>query len=197
METAVDIEAHERNMNSTSIVTVIVVMAIVTMTFGAMIAVFIYRSLAPKYWGHVTIPTLLWLTTALLIASSLTFEKARHILLANDQRGFFHWMKWTCALATLFLVGQVMAWWQLLHEGLVLKNNPHSWFIFLFSGLHGMHIVAGLLGIVYLLVRTHEPASGPRFQAQTRVITRGVAICWHYLDFLWILLFALLLAWKR
>lgn len=184
-------------MNATSLVTVIVVLAIFTMTFGAMIAVFIYRSLAPKYWGHLQIPALLWFTTVLLLASSMTFEKARRLLTANDQRGFFAWMKWTCALAVLFLLGQVVAWWQLLHSGLILNKNPHSWFIFLFSGLHGFHILAGLAGIAYLLARTREPASGPRFQAQTRVLARGVSICWHYLDFLWIVLFALLLIWKR
>ena len=197
METAVDTAAHERSMSATSRITVIVILATVTMTFGAMIAVFMYRSFAPKYWGHVQLPALLWVTTALLLASSATFEKARLVLAVNDQQGFYHWMQWTFALATAFLVGQVLAWWQLLHTGLVLAKNPHSWFIFLFSGLHGAHIIGGLLGIGYLIMRTREPASGRRYQAQTRVVAKAVSICWHYLDFLWILMFVLLLVWKR
>ncbi len=197
MEAAADTAAHERNMNSTSQITVIVILATVTMTFGAMIGVFMYRSLAPKYWGHVQMPALLWITTSLLLASSYTFERARRVLAVNDQRGFHRWMQWTFGLAAVFLVGQVLALWQLLHGGLVLAKNPHSWFIFLFSGLHGAHIIGGLLGIAYLLFRTREPASGPKYQVQTRVVAKAVAICWHYLDFLWIVMFVLLLTWKR
>jgi cytochrome c oxidase subunit 3 len=188
---------REREMTSLSLVTVTVILATVTMTFGAMIAVFFYRSLAPQFWGHLNVPPLLWLTTGILLASSVTFEKARQLLAHNDQPGFHRLMRWTTGLALLFLLGQIAAGYQILHSGLVLANNPHSWFIFLFSGLHGAHIFAGLIGIAYLLLRTREPASGPRFQMTTRVVARSVSICWHYLDFLWLLMFLLLLLWKR
>ncbi|MBV9674980.1 MAG: cytochrome c oxidase subunit 3 [Acidobacteriaceae bacterium] len=188
---------REREMNSLSLVTVIVILATVTMTFGAMIAVFFYRSLAPRFWGHLKISPILWLTTAILVVSSFTFEKARQRLAQNDQIGFHRLIRWTTGLAVAFLVGQAAAGFQILHSGVVLANNPHSWFIFLFSGLHGIHIVAGLIGLAYLLIRTKEPASGPRFQMTTRVVARSVSICWHYLDFLWLLMFTLLLLWKR
>ena len=197
VDTVVDVKTHERSLNLTSLVTVVVILATVTMTFGAMIAVFFYRSLDEKYWGHVQLPALLWITTALLIVSSGTFEQANRVLKNNDQAGFHQWMRWTFGLALTFLVGQILAGWQLLHQGLVLSKNPHSWFIYLFSGLHGIHIIGGLMGIAYLLWRTREPAGGPKFQVQTRVTARGVAVCWHYLDFLWLVLFALLLTWKR
>jgi cytochrome c oxidase subunit 3 len=188
---------REREMTSLSLVTVIVILATVTMTFGSMIAVFFYRSLAPQFWGHLKISPLLWVTTATLLFSSMTFEKAQEHLSQNDQVGFYHLLQWTTGLGVLFLLGQIAAGYQILHSGVVLANNPHSWFIFLFSGLHGIHIVAGLIGLAYLLWRTREPASGPRYQMTTRVLARGVSICWHYLDFLWLLMFALLLLWKR
>ena len=192
-----DTAAQERSLINTSRVTVTVILGTVTMTFGALIAVFFYRSAAPKYWGHLQIPHLLWLTTALLLASSWTFEHARGRLEQHDQLGFHQWMRATFALAIGFLAGQVASWFLLLKGGLVLANNPHSWFIFLFTGLHGAHILGGLVGIGYLLWRTREPASGPRFQMYTRVISRGVGVCWHYLDFLWLVLFSLLLVWRR
>ena len=188
---------REREMTSLSLVTVIVILATVTMTFGAMIAVFLYRSLAPQFWGHLVISPLLWLTTGILLVSSITFEKARQHLVQNDQAGFYRLLRWTTVLAVMFLLGQIAAGFQILHSGVVLAKNPHSWFIFLFSGLHGVHIVAGLIGLGYLLLRTREPASGPRFQMTTRVVARSVSICWHYLDFLWLLMFMLLLLWKR
>jgi cytochrome c oxidase subunit III len=189
--------AQERELNSLTLVTTVVVLATVTMTFGAMIAVFFIRSLAPRFWGHLQVPGLLWVTTAILVASSITFELARKHLKANDQVGFFRLMIWTAGLGLLFLIGQITAWIQILRSGIILANNPHSWFVFLFSGLHGLHIVLGLGGLGYLLARTREPAGGRKYQMKTRVAAGGISIFWHYLDFLWIVMFVLLLTWRR
>jgi cytochrome c oxidase subunit 3 len=197
MPSSTDFIARERDLNSLSVLTVTVVLATVTMTFGAMIAVFLIRSQAPLFWGRISLPRLLWFTSAVLLASSVTLEMARKRLGRNDQRGFFRLMAWTTALGLIFLAGQIAAWLQILHSGVILAKNPHSWFIFLFTGLHAVHILVGLGGLAYLLVRTREPASGPKYQMNTRVVANGVSIFWHYLDFLWIVLFTLLLTWRR
>lgn len=189
--------ARERELNSMSNVTMIVVLAIVTMTFGAMITVFIVRSQVPKFWGHLQLPHLLWITTAILLASSGTLEVARRALAVNNQSRFFALTAITTVLGVLFLGGQLTAWFQILNSGLVLARNAHSWFIFLFSGLHGLHILLGLGGLALLLVRTFRPVGGRKYQMNTRVIANGVSIFWHYLDFLWVLLFVLLLSWRR
>ncbi|MBV9302309.1 MAG: cytochrome c oxidase subunit 3 [Acidobacteriaceae bacterium] len=197
MSPATDSIARERDLNSLSVLTVTIALATVTMTFGAMIAAFLIRSLAPRFWHPITLPRILWATTAILLSSSITFEAARRRLRRNDQPGFFRLMTWTTALGVVFLAGQITAWFQILRSGVILTRNPHSWFIFLFTGLHGLHILAGLAGLGYLLFRTYEPASGPKYQMNTRVIANAVSIFWHYLDFLWIVLFVLLLAWRR
>lgn len=197
VQSSLETTARQRELNSTSVLTVIVVLATVTMTFGAMIAVFFVRAQKSMFWGHIQIPALLWVTTALLLASSATLEAARRHLVEGDQRSFFRVAAWTTTLAVLFLLGQLASWLQILHSGVVLANNPHSWFIFLFSGLHGLHILLGIGGLAYLLVRTKDPASGPKYQMNTRAIAMGTAIYWHYLDFLWLVLFGLLLLWRR
>jgi cytochrome c oxidase subunit III len=197
VQSASEIVKKERELNSLSIFTVVVVLATVTMTFGAIITVFVIRSQAPLFWGPLKIPGTLWFTTAVLLASSTTLEKARLLLARNDQHRFFVWMAWTAGLGLIFLAGQLTAWVQILHSGIVLARNPHTWFIFLFSGLHGLHILLGLGGLAYLLIRTRVPASGPKYQMKTRVVTNGVSVFWHYLDFVWVVLFALLLTWRR
>lgn len=197
MQTANEAVTWERELNSLALLTVTVVLATATMTFGAMIAVFVIRSRAPLFWGHLEIPDILWATTAILLASSVTFERARRRLTRNDQAGFFRLTLWTAVLGVLFLFGQIAAWLEILGSGTVLVNNPHSWFIFLFTGLHGLHIVLGLVGLGYLLFRTRAPASGPKYQMKTRVVANGVSVFWHYLDLIWIVLFGLLLTWRR
>jgi cytochrome c oxidase subunit 3 len=196
VESATQPVAHERDLNSLSLLTVSVVLATVTMTFGALITVFVVRSEGRIWWGTLQVPRVLWATTALLIASSVILEGARRKLQANDQRAFFRRMLWTTALGVLFLAGQIDAWFAVMHSGIVLAHNAHSWFVFLFTGLHGLHIVVGLSGLIYLLVRTREPASGPKYQMTTRVIANGVSVFWHYLDFIWLVLFVLLLTWR-
>ena len=197
MQTVTEPAARERELKSLSIVTSIVVLAIVTMTFGAMITVFFVRSNAALYWEHLHIPPVLWASTVMLVASSVLLELARRKLARHNRTRFFQLAAWATGLGVLFLLGQLTAWFQVLHSGVVLARNPHSWFIFLFSGLHGLHILLGLAGLGYLLLRTRLPASGPKYQMTTRALATGVTLFWHYLDFLWLVLFALLLLWRR
>ena len=184
-------------MNSLSVLTAGVVLATVTMTFGAMIAVFLIRSQAPKFWGQIELPKILWFTTAILLSSSVTLEAARKALALNRQTKAFRLLAATTLLAFLFMFGQATAWIQVLRSGVDLHHNSHSWFIFLFTGLHGLHILLGIAGLTYLVIRTREEVSGPKYLMKTRVVTRGVSLFWHYLDFLWLVLFGLLLVWRR
>lgn len=186
----------ERDFSSTALLTTGLVLAAATMTFGALITVFFIRSQG-KLWGHLTIPSMLWVTTAILLASSATLERGRRALHVNRQRFAFREFSITLVLGGGFLLGQILAWVQVVRSGVVLANNSHSWFIFLFIALHGLHILLGLTGVGALAMRTKEPAGGPRYVAKTRAITLGVSIFWHYLSVLWVVLFGLLLLWKR
>jgi cytochrome c oxidase subunit 3 len=197
VQAAVEPVSRERELNSLSILTVTVALATVTMTFGAIIAVFVIRSEAETFWGHMRVPSVLWATTGVLLISSAAFESARRRLMRHDQPGFFRLCGITAGLGVLFLAGQAAAWLQILHSGVVLSQNPHSWFVFLFTALHGLHILIALAGLGWLLFRTREPASGPKYQMNTRVVANGVSVFWHYLDFIWVVLFVLLLTWRR
>jgi len=198
METAAeDLVARERNLTSLSNITLIFTLTAVSMTFGALIVVFLMRALREDYWKPIHLPGILWFSTAVLLASSVLFHRARKKLLRGDSDGFHALMTWTMGAGVLFLLSQVSAGAEILRSGVVLDNNPHSWFIFLFSGLHALHIVAGLAGLAVLWYRTRERVSGPRYQMGTRAASRAVGIFWHYVDAMWMVLFALLIFWKR
>jgi cytochrome c oxidase subunit 3 len=198
MQTAVnDLVAHERNLKSLSTITLAVTLAGVTMTFGALIVVFLLRGLRQEFWTQIRLPGILWFSTAVLLGSSWLFEKARQELMADRREKFNRMMLWTTGLGVLFLLSQVVAGFQIISSGVVLTDNPHSWFIFLFGGLHGLHIIAGLIGFSVLYYRTRERRTGPRYQMGTRAAARGVGIFWHYMDVMWIVLFGLLLFWRR
>ena len=197
MYTAPEIVARERELNSLYMVTAIVVLVIVTATFGALIFVFLWRSQNGYLWEHLRIPSLLWVTTPILLTSSVLLERARRSLNAGDRTGFLRFLQWTTGLGLLFLIGQGAAWLQVMRSNVILQFDKHTWFIFLFSGMHALHILAGVGGLAYLLYRASEPASGPLFQMTTRALTNALAVFWHYLGFMWVLLFGLLLTWRR
>jgi len=189
--------ASERSLNSLSNITLIVTLAGVSMTFGALIAVFLLRALQDQFWTHIQLPAILWVSTGFLVASSVLFEVARRRLAAGNTEAFNRMILWTLALGVLFLLGQIAAGIQIIRSGVVMNNNPHSWFVFLFGGLHALHILAGLIGLYVLYYRTRERVTGPRYQMGTRAGARGVGIFWHYMDAMWLLLFGLLLFWRR
>lgn len=193
---APDMAARERELNSLYIVTVVVILVVVTATFGALIFVFWWRSQNQYLWEHLQIPSLLWLTTLILLASSVLLERARKAMRTN-QPLFYRDLQWTTGLGVLFLIGQACAWLQVMHSNAGLANDKHHFFILLFSGIHGVHIVAGLGALGYLVYRAHEQVSGPRYQMTTRAYTNAFSIFWHYLGFVWIVLFVLLLTWRR
>ncbi|HXE15400.1 MAG TPA: cytochrome c oxidase subunit 3 [Bryobacteraceae bacterium] len=186
-------QQREKQLNGLYTIGLIGTLAFVTVTFSALIVVFVIRSHNSFNWTGIILPPVLWADTVLLIASSLTYEKGHAKLRNDDQRGFYRWTLYSFGLGVLFLLGQLAAWWQILRAGQLVTNNPHSSFFFILSGMHGLHIVVGLAGLGALLYRTHEPASGPRWQMNTRVLANAVAIFWHYLDGLWVVLFGLLL----
>jgi cytochrome c oxidase subunit 3 len=189
--------SRQRELNSLYVMTAVVVLIIVTTTFGALIFAFFWRSQNGYLWQHIQLPSLLWITTAILLVSSITLERSRKALQADDQPHFLNALRWTAGLGAVFLIGQAAAWFQIMHSNVVLETDKHSWFIFLFSGLHGVHIIAGLAGLGYLLYRARTQGSGPRYQMTTVAWGNALAIFWHYLGFVWIVLFVLLLTWRR
>jgi cytochrome c oxidase subunit 3 len=186
-------QQREKQLNGLYTIGLIGTLAFVTVTFTALILVFVIRSRNSFNWTGIILPPVLWADTVLLIASSLAYEKGHARLRKDDQSGFYRWILCSFGLGVLFLFGQLAAWWQILRAGQLVTNNPHSSFFFILSGMHGLHIIVGLAGLGALLYRTHEPASGPRWQMNTRVLANAVAIFWHYLDGLWVVLFGLLL----
>ncbi len=176
---------------------ILIGLGIVTITFGTLVFAFVYRSFSAQNWLPIELPRVLWVSTAILLASSAVLGVAQRKVKQGREVSFHTLVKAATGLGLLFLCLQLAAWFQILHSGVLVDSNPHSAFIFIFSGMHGVHILLGLAGLFYLLHRTKIPVSGPKYRMTTRVWANAVAIFWHYLNFVWIALFAVLLVWKR
>jgi cytochrome c oxidase subunit III len=159
----------------------------ILMFFMALVSAYIVRKDMPNSaWIQLTVPRILWLNTAILIASSFTLARSRSRFLANDDAGFRHWWGVTTILGIFFLVGQVMAWRQLAAAGVFLATNPASSFFYVFTAAHGLHLLGGVLALLFVAFRpTHRLTKG--------TATEVVSMYWHFMDGLWVFLFLLLL----
>jgi cytochrome c oxidase subunit III len=173
-----------------------VAMAAITMTFAAFTSAMIIRQGSSYDWQHFALPSILYLDTAFLLASSLVLELARQKVRAfvggaQKQRSAataYLWM--TLGLGLLFVAGQYMAWLKLRSEGLYLASTPSSSFFYLFTVLHALHILGGLAGLTLVIWRFSKPLPTLRLSTLSTV-----SYYWHFVDVLWIYL--LLLLWMR
>lgn len=185
----------QRSAPHTYRVTLWILIAAIVMMFAALTVAYIMLS-EGEGWRPVTIPRLLWLSTGLIVASSLTFESAIRSLRQGDDRAYGQRLILTLGLGLGFLVSQLLAWWQLVKQGLYVTSNNHSAFFYLLTGAHGLHLLGGILALSFLIWRMRLRREEERAELRRQAAARVVSVYWHFMDGLWIFLFLLLLLWK-
>ncbi len=166
-----------------------IVMAIVSivMFFMAMASAFIYTRTNSNRWVPLHLPWFIWVNTAILLLSSVTMELSRRRLALADVRKFRQLWFAATALGMLFLIGQLVAWRQFVLAGFYVSTNQASSFFYIFTGLHGLHLLGGICVLLYVSFRKFEKAKVSR-----SVAAEVASYYWHFMDGLWVFLVALL-----
>ncbi len=171
-------------------------LAAIVMMFTALTSAYIVRAASANDWHPIAMPRILLLSTALIVLSSATLETARRKLKAAFESSYKRWLLLTTMLGVAFVVSQLLAWRQLVRQGTYVSSNPHSSFFYLLTATHGVHLMGGLLALVYLLVRTSQASVDERVKAKRYASADAVTLYWHFMDGLWIYLFGLLFFWR-
>ena len=162
-------------------------LATVTMLFAAFTSAYLVRS-AGSDWQTIPMPFILWVNTAVLAWSSISLEVSRSALKSGSLKAARNWFLVTTGLGLVFLVGQLVAWRDLMARGFYVPTNPHSSFFYILTGLHGLHLISGVVLLLYASRRLGTPAKS----AGRRDLTGLCATYWHFLGLLWIFVFILL-----
>lgn len=140
-------------------------------------------------WYVFDMPPILWYTTAMLLVSSIMLQFG----VWGAKKGDFSRTRialiLTFILGVFFLIGQIFAWNILRDAGVVFGNANSSNYMYLLTGLHGLHIVAGLVFLLVVLVNTLRG----KYSQNNTIAIENCATFWHFLDLLWIYLFIFLL----
>ena len=154
-------------------------------------------------WIPVQLPLgLLLVNTALLGAGSLTAEFARRQItrqaalapvrsipgVSLGPERSFPWLAVTVVLGTSFLIGQWMAWQELANRGFYVATSASSSFVYLFTAAHGIHLIGGVLVLLYAAIVSvlRKPVE------DRRIVVDVTAWYWHFMFALWIGIFAFL-----
>jgi cytochrome c oxidase subunit III len=153
-------------------------------------------------WFPVPLPRLLLINTVVLLISSVTMElgrrqAARKVALAQlasvpgvsiEAKEGISWLALTVVLGLSFLTGQWMAWRELAASGFYVASSPSSSFVYLLTGMHGVHLLGG---VVALLIAGF--ASVLRRAADSQFIWVDVSgWYWHFMALLWVYILCLL-----
>lgn len=166
-------------------------LATLTMLFASFISAYLVRSTGPD-WQTTPLPGVLWANTVVLIASSITLEVARSRRKKSILRTFRNWFLVTLLLGFGFLVGQLLAWKQLMDLGIFIPSNPHSSFFYILTGLHGLHLFSGLIFLLYVFLRIRPALAESCSGSAHRDLTGLCATYWHFLTALWLFIFVML-----
>lgn len=161
----------------------------ILMFFAAFASAMVVRRGISKDWAPIALPRVLYLNTALLLASSVTLELCRNWLRVAMPGRFLRALYATLLLGIAFIAGQFAAWKQLAQRGVYLTTNPSSSFFYLFTAAHGVHLLAGLVALAYVSLVARKIAFG----IKNRTVLDVTAIYWHFMAGLWVCILLLLL----
>lgn len=166
---------------------IVIAIVSIVMFFMAMASAYLYLRAKSDRWVPLRLPWIIWVNTGLLLLSSGAMELARRRLALADLRQFRRLWLAATSLGILFLIGQLVAWRQFVLAGFYVATNQASSFFYIFTGLHGLHLLGGIGALLYVSFRKFERAKVSR-----AVAAEVASYYWHFMDGLWIFLLALL-----
>ncbi|SCK27570.1 cytochrome c oxidase subunit 3 [Streptomyces sp. WMMB 714] len=126
--------------------------------------------------------------TTILVLSSLTCQLGVFAAERGDVKKLRAWFIVTFVMGAVFIGGQVFEYTELVEkDGISLSSDPYGSVFYLTTGFHGLHVTGGLIAFLLLLGRTY---AAKRFTHQQATAAIVVSYYWHFVDVVWIGLFA-------
>lgn len=160
----------------------------IVMLFAALTSAYIVRQ-SEGNWLDFQLPSIFYINTLILLVSSLTMHFAVVSAKKDNIEKVKVWLFVTTGLGIIFLIAQIFAWEQLVEINVYFVGNPAGSFVYVLTGLHGFHIVSGLVFLIIVLIRTFQ------YKVHSKSLTsiQNLATYWHFLDGLWLYLLIFLL----
>jgi cytochrome c oxidase subunit 3 len=138
------------------------------------------------------------LNTTVLVLSSVTCQfgvfaaerfQPRRVgsLLQVSKWGMREWFSLTFLMGAFFIGGQIYEYAHLVQEGMTLSSSAYGSVFYLATGFHGLHVTGGLIAFLLVMLRVSKARRFGHSQATSAIV---VSYYWHFVDVVWIALFA-------
>jgi len=160
----------------------------VVMIFASLTSAYIVRQ-SEGNWLEFDLPEIFWYTSGIIIASSITLHWAYLAAKKDELNQVRLGMLLTTLLGIAFLVGQWYSWVALVDRDVYFVGNPSGSFLYVFTGLHAIHLISGVIFLIIVLI------SSFKYKVHSKDMTRMemCATYWHFLGGLWLYLFMFLM----
>ena len=163
-------------------------MTTIIMLFAAFTSAYIVRQ-SEGNWVVFELPMMFYYSTGILLASSVTL----HLAYINAKKDNLNTVKLatmaTFILGIVFVFMQYIGWGSLVEQGVYFVGNPSGSFLYIITGLHGVHIVSGIIFLSILLFSTVKY----KVHSKNMLLMKMSVTYWHFLDILWVYLLIFLI----
>jgi cytochrome c oxidase subunit 3 len=166
------------------------IMFVSTIFFCLFIVTYSDRMIYPD-WQKMPEPWLLWINTIILFFSSFVFINAQIASKNNQFEKVKNRLLLIGFLALAFLIGQLLVWQQLITNGYYVSANPSNAYFYVFTALHGIHLLGGLVYWYITIKKVWSPNDIVIYKVKYTV--ELCAIYWHFLLAVWLVLFGLMI----
>ena len=157
------------------------------MIFGGLTSAYMVRSGDPG-WLVFILPKMFFVSTGLIVASSLTLLFAYLAARKDNFMGVKIGMTFTLILGIAFIFSQLKAWGAMVDQGIFIagkQSNPAGQFLYVISFAHLLHLLGGICMLIYVCIKSFKQL----YHSKNLLGLQLCSIYWHFLDLLWIYLF--------
>jgi len=172
-------------------------LVVVLMTFGGLMAAYVVIATNNvAEWNPFELPIQVWLSTAIIVVSSLTYHLAQTAIFREDEAASRKWLVVTTVFGAAFISSQLLAWLALTSRGLYMRGNPYAGFFYILTAVHAVHVLGGITALGAILLKVWYGVRGDEALQRAKTLSQVVGWYWHFMGALWIVLFVLLGFWK-
>jgi cytochrome c oxidase subunit III len=172
-------------------------LVVVLMTFGGLSTAYVViQTNRVAEWRPFDLPIQIWISTVLIVLSSVTYQIGKVAVDRNDQPRAKKWLIATTVLGAAFISSQILAWLQLVAMGLYVRGNPYAGFFYILTAVHAVHVLGGVIALGSILLRVWYPTADANEVLRRTTVAEVVGWYWHFMGAIWLVLFILLGFWK-
>lgn len=161
----------------------------ITMMFGALTSAYMVRRAAGN-WLEFTLPNLFFVSTVVLLISSLMLHMSYNNFKAENRVMYRSYLTIAFVLGIAFMILQYMGWNKLYSLGIDLRGNPAGSFLYMITGVHALHILGGLVALLIAMINS---VMLPFKVTTKRILNFELTLqYWHFVDLLWVYLLVFL-----